>query len=822
MLSIKPIGGTETEVNYYANLGEAENLDYYSEDGTSSGVYFGLGATELGLRGEVNASELRNLLAGFSPGGAQQLVSARSGAKVSRRAGFDLTFSWAKSVSIAWAVASPELREQIDECAWKALRRTLELIQEVCGVARRGKDGAITESAKLTFAVFSHDTARGLPGQTPDVNRHFHAVLPNVVVREDGTTGALDARSLFTRRMKMALGASFRAEFAKGLDALGLTTQRPKNNRDEPKSWFELSCVPAPLIESMSKRRKEIETWLREQGLSGAKAAEKAALQTRYAKQKHSQCELLQSWRSTAGKYGFTSQSVKQSIGFSSWAPVESWRASKEVVRLALDSLTSTKARFSEIELLESTAVEAQCRGVGIDEILASVRSTIDNSQELVELQTDGFVRTFTTQEMLRLEKRMLGNASLLKSRSSHTVSLVDIQKAISQSPTLREEQREAVRYLCGGGDIACLQGVAGAGKTFALKVAREAFETAGYRVIGSALAAKAACGLQDGAGIESTHLHSLLALIRDDAIRFDSNTILVVDEAGMIGTRQMQELLSLVSERKAKVVLVGATDQLQPIDAGRAYGGIVEAVGDISMNEIIRQREAWARRMVQDLRVGNSFRALQELEERGQLFIGQDRDEAIEQLVVDWKQHIARLSNLENTMCLAGTNIEVHRVNLRLQRERLLAGQLGTKSIEVDETRFFVGDRVMTTRNNTKLYVQNGSLGVLTDIEGTNISIRLDSGFQIEIDTSEYMHLSLGYCFTTHKSQGTTVSDTFILTGDSMTDREMSYVEGSRARRATRLYSDVLSAEGIPELAELMARSRQKELAYEHLIEAC
>ncbi|MCA9195292.1 MAG: relaxase domain-containing protein [Planctomycetales bacterium] len=209
MLSIKAIGESKTEVSYYGALGRGENQDYYSEGGSRPGIFFGPGANALGLIGEVQESVLKNLLEGLSPDGQKRLVQKRAGTIV-RRAGFDLTFSLPKSVSVAWVTADRTTREEIDRRAQAALEKTLDVIQELCGVARRGKDGLIQESAKLVFAIFSHDTARGLPGHLPDVNRHFHCVLPNLVVREDGTTGALDARPLFTRRMKMALGSLFR------------------------------------------------------------------------------------------------------------------------------------------------------------------------------------------------------------------------------------------------------------------------------------------------------------------------------------------------------------------------------------------------------------------------------------------------------------------------------------------------------------------------------------------------------------------------------------------------------------------------------------
>ena len=301
MLSIKPIGSSKTEVNYYANLGEAENHDYYSEDGQRPGIWWGGGAKYLGLTENVNSEEFKNLLEGLSPDGQRRLVQTRQQGQVKRRAGFDLTFSMPKSYSVVWSQSSRAIRAEMDQRARRALYSALSTVEDFCGVARRGKNGIVQENAKLVAAIFSHDTARGVLGEAPDANRHFHAVIANVVVRPDGTTGALDARPLFHRRMKMALGALFRAELSKELTEMGFETERPKKPRkDERASWFELTCVPSKLMEAMSKRRTQIQKWLRERGLTGAKASERAALRTRAGKGNYSQQQLFKAW----GKLG--------------------------------------------------------------------------------------------------------------------------------------------------------------------------------------------------------------------------------------------------------------------------------------------------------------------------------------------------------------------------------------------------------------------------------------------------------------------------------------------------------------------------------------
>lgn len=820
MLSIKPVVGSSAEVSYYANLGDAENHDYYSEDGYRPGVYFGAGAKQLGLEGEeVSPETLKNLLEGLSPDGNERLVQVRQKGQIKRRAGFDLTFSLSKSYSVAWSQADRETRQELDRRAREALNRTLEFIEEMCGKTRRGKDGVRVEDGKLTFAIFSHDTARGIPGEVPDVNRHFHAVLANVALRGDGSSGAVDARPLFHRRAKMMLGAMFRAELSKELEAMGLATQRAKRD-GKVTSWFEIDCVPESLIQASSKRRGEIQRWLRERGLTGAKAAELAALRTRKGKEKWSQSELFSAWRELASEHGFTREVLDSA--FDEPRKFDQALELQASVNTALESLVKSKARFTEIELLERTAVEAQCRGLGIKEIRSGVKALLSNSSELVRLEDDrSGVRTYTTREMLELEKRMIERAQRLDGKRGHSISAEAATDTLNEHKTLRDEQTEAVRFMLSGSDIACVSGVAGSGKTFMFGVAREAWQKEGYQVLGTALAAKAARGLEDGSGIKSIHIHKLLKDLENGEAMLGKKSVLVLDESGMVGTRQMEKLLSVVESAGAKIVLTGDWKQLQAIDAGAAFRGIAEDVGCSSLEEIIRQRERWSRNMVKDLRDGRAENALSELYSRGRLFIGSDREEAKERLVSDWREFAIEKRELKDTLVFAGTNIEVRELNRLLQAERKESGELGEKSIEVDGMEFFFGDRVMVTRNSNLLCVDNGSFAEVVGIEGEVMGLRLDNGLTVEVDTKDFSHLTLGYAMSVHKGQGITCENALIMTGDSMTDREMSYVEGSRAKSVTKLYSDELSSGELAELAARMNMSRQAELAYEYEVEA-
>ncbi|MBX3438894.1 MAG: AAA family ATPase [Planctomycetaceae bacterium] len=358
-------------------------------------------------------------------------------------------------------------------------------------------------------------------------------------------------------------------------------------------------------------------------------------------------------------------------------------------------------------------------------------------------------------------------------------------------------------------------------GKTFLLQVAREVWESAGRDVIGTALAAKAAQTLEEGSGISSLHLHSLLREIEQGKRTLAPKTVLVLDEAGMVGTRMMERIVTLVEQAGARLVLVGDHRQLQAIDAGAPFRVIAERIGVAELREITRQRESWARDAVQELAAGEARSALTRFHERGLLTVTESREEAMRSLVHDWH---GQVTSPRDALIFAGTRYETTILNRLCQETRLEACENIGDSLTVNGTRFFTGDRVLLTRNNSALLVRNGNMGTVVGVDAAKgyLRVELDNGFQVTIDTAVYPHLSLGYAVTTHKGQGQTVEAAYILAGGSMTDRELSYVQGSRARGDTRLYTDAASAgPAFSELVRNMQTSRAKDMAHEHLIEA-
>jgi conjugative relaxase-like TrwC/TraI family protein len=814
MLSIKPIGSSAGEVSYYAELGQE---DYYVVGGEPPGVWWGEGVELLGLTETVDKESFGQLLRGFSPVTGKGLV--QNVGDVRRRSAFDLTFTVPKSVSVVWGLAELELRKQIEAVVESSVRETLEVVQEYCGISRRGRHGERVEKAKLAAALFRHDTARAVTDEAPDPNLHIHCVLLNLVARPDGTTGALDARELFRPHMKMALGALFRAELSSRLAKLGLPSYRPIKN-DKPVSWFELKNVPEELLLEFSKRRGQIEAWLDERGLSGAKAAEKAANATRQGKEPWRRDELFQVWRCAAERFGF--QTLHKVLD----ADIKPKKLTElEQHDLALDAvveITDHSAHFSEIECLRRVAEAAQTQGVRIEEIRSDVAKLLRAQDKIVELEElRGQVR-YTTPEMLAIERRMLQGVMADKGMWSPKLRTHELLKRLSRFKTLRTEQKGAVEHLvCGIDRVACVNGMAGTGKTYMLGVANQLWQAEGRRVVGTALAAKAARGLEEGSGIPSQHIHSLLSQLEAKRLELNPETILVADEAGMIGTRMMDRLVERTRWSGSKLVLVGDYRQLQAIEAGGPFRAITQQVGAAELTEITRQKEAWARDAVRQFARGDAGHALCQYLERDLLRISDTRITAMRELVRDWSVDFRRG---KQSLIFSGLRAETQLLNRFCQHDLLEAGLIDDSYVEIDKERIHRGDRVVFTRNNNRLLVRNGSGGRVAEVRPTEsqIVVDLDTGYRIIVNLQAFPHVATGYAVTVHKGQGQTVDSAFVLAGGPMTDRELSYVQASRAREQTRIYCDADSAgEDLTQLARQMETSRAKDLAIEHTVAA-
>jgi Ti-type conjugative transfer relaxase TraA len=298
---------------------------------------------------------------------------------------------------------------------------------------------------------------------------------------------------------------------------------------------------------------------------------------------------------------------------------------------IALQAITHQRATFTRQDVgrwLNTHTADAEQFQACLDAVMASA--------ELVERGKDAYGNArYTTNEMLKVERRMVTNAEEMAERSGHKVAERCIKQA-EASRSLSDEQRAAMRHVVAAtGDIAVAEGYAGAGKSYMLGAAREAWEAEGYRVHGAALAGKAAEGLELSSGISSRSIHSFEFAWKHGRDQLTSRHVLVIDEAGMVGSRQLDRVLERARQAGAKVVLVGDTEQLQAIEAGAPMRAIAERVGQVSLGEIRRQEVAWQRRASRDFAEGRTTKALDAYELGGNIHEHESQASAMESMVV-------------------------------------------------------------------------------------------------------------------------------------------------------------------------------------------
>ena len=485
---------------------------------------------------------------------------------------------------------------------------------------------------------------------------------------------------------------------------------------------------------------------------------------------------------------------------------------------IALDAITRQQATFTKRDL----AMFVHRHSEGKDQF-DLVMGAVQSSPDLTELGKDGRGEDrFTSRDMIEIEARLERASQAMAERERHRVGERDKERALATAEarclTLSGEQRAAFDHATGDKDLGVVIGYAGTGKSAMLGIAREAWEGAGFKVCGAALSGIAAENLEAGSGIASRTIASLEHQWAKGNELLSSRDVLVIDEAGMIGSRQMERVLSAANDAGAKIVLVGDPQQLQAIEAGAAFRSIAERHGGVEITEIRRQQVDWQRDATRQLATGRIGEALSVYADHGMVHAADTREAARGGLIDNWdRERIA--SPGDSRIILTHTNDEVRSLN-ELARGRLRqTGGLGedvTITVERGPREFATGDRVMFLRNDRELGVKNGSLGSLQSVNAQRMTVLLDDGRSMAFDTKNYAHIDHGYAATIHKSQGVTVDRAHVLATPGM-DQHSSYVALSRHRESVSLHygRDDFADDG--KLARTLSRERSKDMASDY-----
>ncbi len=471
-------------------------------------------------------------------------------------------------------------------------------------------------------------------------------------------------------------------------------------------------------------------------------------------------------------------------------------------------------------------------------------------SSALVELQAEhidpetGDVSNarYSTRDMINLELAMARSAERLHQAQSHGVDPRHVERAMERqdhalrtssggpsaasdpSAGLSAEQRQAIEHITGPEGIAAVVGFAGAGKSTMLAAAREAWEAHGYQVHGSALAGKAAEGLEESSGIESRTLASWSYSWDHGRDLIGPRDVFVIDEAGMVGSRQLARFIGEAEERGAKIVLVGDHEQLQAIGAGAPFRAIAEQIGHAELSGIRRQRHDWQRQASVAFATHKTAEGLAAYRDHGNIHFAESRDQAMAQIVRDYVAGSSEHPD-GSRVAMAHRRADVRALNAAIRselqnRQRLKRslgpsdgtdrGESGDRGDVEDrgnseyvgeltfqtsngKRAFAAGDRIIFLENNRDLGVKNGMLGTVEYVEPNKIIARLDGrgGDSVSIATDSYQAIDHGYATTIHKNQGATVDRAFVLASSTM-DRHLAYVAMTRHRDSVQLYADI------------------------------
>ena len=803
MLSIGKLGVGQAD--YYLQAVGQGIEDYYTGAGEAPGRWLGAASDELRLSGEVEADALRAVLNGNRPDASGPLT--RSGQGKSRVPGFDLTFSAPKSVSLLFGLGDDHVNRAVRDAHEAAVDAALDYMERHAALGRRGKGGAISVLGNgFVGTGFRHRTSRA-----GDPQLHTHVLVANMTRGPDGRWTALDARRLYThaRTGGFLYQAKLRLELTR---RLGIEWTAIRNG------VAEVDGISPSVRRAFSRRRSEIEAELEQRGEHSPAAAQVAALHTRQSKDYGVTSEgLYDRWRQRARQLDLTPEHVDSLRDQAQITPLIDTAAQDRQDHLASPAgLTHRQSSFTRRD-----AVRAWCEqlphGGDVNEI-EGLADDLLASQAVVPLLPEAATPTvgdvvrradgrivaagseelrYSTPELLALEAQVLDAARDGRNRGRGSVASATAAAVLASRPELTDEQTRMVNRLLTDGDaVAVVVGRAGTGKTYTLDAARQGWQADGYQVIGAALARRAALELRDGAGIDATSLHALLADLRERPGELLSRpTVIVIDEAGMVGTRQLAELVTHAAEHHAKLVLVGDPRQLPEIDAGGSFRALTMRGEPIVLSDNRRQHHQWERNALEQLRSGHADQAIASYAKHGQLTVADTSIQLREQLVSDWWN--ARETGADAVM-IALRRDDVADLNARARAHMHHADRLGPDTLTVADRSFAVGDQAVCLRNHQGLGVTNGTHGTITHIDATAGTLSLvDRGGREYRLTADYLTsttqrggpvLDHGYALTGHKAQGLTVDRAFVLGSDQLY-REWGYVAMSRGRAGNRLY---------------------------------
>ena len=740
---------------------QAENYyrqeNYYSkEESKKNSEWYGQGAEELGLKGNIEGEDFSHLLHGELPNGERFRKRPPTHAEYKERAGIDLTFSAPKSVSLA-ALVNDERR--LEEAHSEAVKTTLKIAEERYASTRIRENGErkSVSTGNLIVAQFHHDSSR-----EKDPQLHTHAVVINGTRSSDGKWYSLRNDELFSNQK--LLGTIYQNELANRAKKLGYEIEQRENGQ------FELFGYTQEQLEHFSKRRKQIVEAV------GADASirerELASLKTRKPKGKEIPREELQKyWQAEAKILGIEHPQAN---------PLYQKKGG-DISEQGMTQTVPPKTKTSENSNPDNAVTEA---------IAHASERNVNFKQEELEKFALTEIGHFSWNE---LQESIDQNQNLLKAKDNQYTTLKALNRELDTIRMVNEgqgafgkvansqkvEERLKDKELTFGqysavmtastskDSVIAWQGKAGAGKTFALNEFKQIAEERGYKVKGFAPSASAAKVLGDELGIESQTVARHL-MQKEDNFKSqiplslpkqskqsrekqeqqmiqahlekeeNSSQIWIVDEAGLLNAKDTHALLKKAEQEEARVLLVGDTRQLSAVEAGNPFKSLQKAgVETAYLNQSMRQKTQDLKEAVDKISDGQINDGVKILDENGR--IKDSGDERASQIASDYMK--LNPEARKKTLILAGTNADREEILGQIREQLKQEGSLG---YEIEGTRlkskdlttvqnkyahhYQQGDVVMPLRDYKSLSLEKGKLYTVNSIEGDKLKLSTDN----------------------------------------------------------------------------------------------
>ncbi len=846
-------------------------------------------ASAMGATAKIlSPAERENILAGRKADGSElsdrdyKLVIEASKARIGY---IDFTFSAPKSLSVAWALAPTQAeRAMLHQAHTDAVHGTLLAIEAEIGRARLGQGGKQGfEPGSIGWVMFEHYAARptvevvrpdeqgrattelytltGTAGRLPgDMQIHTHAAVMNAVETPSGRIGGLDLAQLEGRIHEW--GALYHAYLAKNVRKHGVEVVL--DNRTD---MSRLSAVPESVVAQFSKRTlggtEAARAYAQSQGVDwDSLSPERKIVLLKSGVQdprgaKSDDVSDLTAWRKTAESIGYEHRSVLRPDDIK---PELSRDERLEMAyRAALPLLEKHFDRRAVIDGSDARVTAAK----GL--IVAGIESPEDVSTLTRAFRERGINRrgesaalvwgsvagkqgkekiSITTTLEEREETNLIVTARAGGRDKSATLTSAKIEAAVRAFPELNfknehgQAQRAIIDRLGTGGRIGLAIGVAGSGKSTLLKPLVRAWQEEGRVVFGMALAWRQSDDLTD-AGIKRDNIRAVASFLKGieaRTIQLTRDSVVIVDEVGLLGTRQLNDILAAQKKSGFQLVMIGDPKQMQAVEAGPVIDLLRRALGPENVPELgssVRQKGAEERETTLMFRNGQTAEALDRKAANGTLHIATGGyREAIAHVAELWQQrHDANRDRREFTISVsAPTNAEAHDISMAIRERRRTMGEIGADKIVVQATDgegirqyslpLAEGDRVrLFERTNAKFtgtdtvgnIGRNGTVLEITSIRDDGLMLRNPAGKEglvawttLKDATSGQARLAYGDALTTNTAQGSTVTEHIhaMPSGSRMVSAFGAYTSGSRHREQ----SFIVTSEGA-ERAEIGGR---------------